>query len=165
MGQRAKATVDQRRKTISCRIPNHVPLVVPGLSAHPGSSSSSHLPLRDQLLTDQLEPQHEVRASGDGISNQSAKTLKPMKNKEYTRNAGDRLRDLPEWLEPFTDNLEDAETLAPAQDSQDSDSGRTTKVTERSRKHNICYSLLKMPSLRRLLENPNHKGPLQKAHW
>ena len=28
-------------------------------------------------------------------------------------------RTLPEWLEPYTDNLEDTETHAPAQVSQD----------------------------------------------
>ena len=43
-----------------------------------------------------------------------------------------------EWLEPFTDYLEDTETPAPAQISQDSDSDRTTKVAGKFRKHRIC---------------------------
>ena len=47
------------------------------------------------------------------------------------------MRDIPEWFEPFTDNLEDTETNATAQVSQDSDSERATKVAERSRKYNI----------------------------
>ena len=42
--------------------------------------------------------------------------------------SGDRLRDLPEWLEEFTDNLEDIEVSALANTSQDSDSERHTKV-------------------------------------
>ena len=59
-----------------------------------------------------------------GASNPQ-KLKKP--NKEHSNGADDRLRDL---LEPFTDNLEDTETPAPAQGSQDSDSERTTKVAE-----------------------------------
>ena len=39
-----------------------------------------------------------------------------------------RLQDLPEWLEEFTDNLEDTEVPAPAHLAQDSDSNRPTKV-------------------------------------
>ena len=50
-------------------------------------------------------------------------------------NADDRLRDLPQWSQPFTENLEDTETLAPAQVSQDSDSERTTKVAEKLMMH------------------------------
>ena len=39
----------------------------------------------------------------------------------------DRLRDLPEWLEEFTDNQEDTQMPAPAHISQDSDSERLRK--------------------------------------
>ena len=49
------------------------------------------------------------------------------------------LRDLPEWLEEFTENLEDTDVPAlretPANTSQDSDSERPTKAV--SRKHSI----------------------------
>ena len=51
------------------------------------------------------------------------------------RDADDLLRDFPEWLEGFTDNLEDTEVHAPAHISQDSDSRRRTKVVSKSRKH------------------------------
>ena len=45
---------------------------------------------------------------------------------------------LPEWLEEFTENLEDAaEVLAPAHVSQDSDSEGPAKVVSKSRKHSI----------------------------
>ena len=54
------------------------------------------------------------------------------------RDSDDRLRDLPEWLEKFTDNLEDTEVLAPAHISQDSDSERPAKVASKSRRHSIC---------------------------
>ena len=46
------------------------------------------------------------------------------------------MRDLPEWLQEFTDNLEDTEVPALAHTSQDSDSERPTKVTTRN--HGIC---------------------------
>ena len=68
-------------------------------------------------------------------------TLKKPKNKNQkrdgSRDTDDRLRDLPEWLENFKDNLEDAELHAPAHNSQNSDSERPTKVVSRSRKHSI----------------------------
>ena len=47
------------------------------------------------------------------------------------------MRDLPEWLEEFTDDLEEAELHAPAHISQDSDSEHPSKVVSKSGKHNI----------------------------
>ena len=47
------------------------------------------------------------------------------------------LRDLHEWLEEFTDNLEDTEVHAPAHISQDSDSERLSKVVSKSKKNCI----------------------------
>ena len=69
------------------------------------------------------------------------------------------------WLEPFTHNLEDEETHAPTHFSRDSDSRRTTKVAERSSKHNMFLLISKNERLRRLLVNQNNKGSFQKAHW
>ena len=57
--------------------------------------------------------------------------------KNDDRDSDDRLQDPPEWLEEFTDNLEDTEMPVPAHISQDSDSGRLTKVVSKSRKHSI----------------------------
>ena len=51
----------------------------------------------------------------------------------HTQNTGNnqatssRLRDLPDWLEEFTEDLEDTEVQAPANTSQDSDSERLLK--------------------------------------
>ena len=47
-----------------------------------------------------------------------------------------RLRDLPEWLEEFTDNLEDTEVPASAHISHDSEPERHMNVA--SRKHSVC---------------------------
>ena len=54
------------------------------------------------------------------------------------RDSDNRWRDLPEWLDEFTDNLEDTEMHAPAHSCQDSDSERAGKVVSKSKKHNIC---------------------------
>ena len=48
-----------------------------------------------------------------------------------------RVRDLPQWLEEFADDLEDTELHAPAHIFQDSDSERPTKVVSKSRKPSI----------------------------
>ena len=57
------------------------------------------------------------------------------KKKDNKGTTGNRLRDFPEWLQEFTDNLEDTEVPASAYISHDSDSERLTKVA--SRKHGI----------------------------
>ena len=68
-------------------------------------------------------------------------TLKKAQNKnkkrDGNRDSDERLRDLPEKLEEFADNLEDAEVHAPAHVSQDSDSKRPTKVLLKTRRHSI----------------------------
>ena len=56
-------------------------------------------------------------------------------NEDNNHSTRDRLRDLPEWLEEFADNLEYTEVPALANTSHDSDSERPTKVA--SRKHGI----------------------------
>ena len=56
--------------------------------------------------------------------------------RDNNRALDDRLRDLPEWLEGFTNNLENTEMPALAHFSQDSDSERPSKVA--LRKHGVC---------------------------
>ena len=131
-----KPRLTKNGKTMTCRINNHVPLVVPGLSTNSGSRASSTSPSRDQFSTDLSEEQREVAASKNG-SGQSTKCENQKKKKERRSDADDRLQGLLEWSEPFTDNLADTEIYAPAQVSEDSDSERVTKVTERLRKQSI----------------------------
>ena len=52
----------------------------------------------------------------------------------------ERLRDLHEWLEEFTDILKDAEVPASAHISQDSDSERPTKAVSKSRMHSFLFT-------------------------
>ena len=59
------------------------------------------------------------------------KSKKKIKRRLTNRDAKERLRDLPEWLEEFTDNPEDTETPVPAHVSQDSGSVcMRTKITK-----------------------------------
>ena len=95
----------------------------------------------------------------------SPETQKQNQKRNGSRDSDDRLRDLPDWLEEFTDYLEDKETPVPAHVSQDSDSERPTKVGSKSRKHQIVYSLSKRPKLRSMLENQNYEGSSQKTRW
>ena len=113
-GQKPRLT--KAGKTIVCKTYNFVPLVVPALSTSSGSNSSS------------------TSASQD-LSTMPAQNKN--KKRDDSRDADDRLRVLPEWLEEFTDNLEVSEVQAPAHNSQDSDSERPTKVVSKSRKHSI----------------------------
>ena len=87
------------------------------------------------------------------------------KKKNDNRDSDDRLQDPPEWLEEFTDNLEDTEMPVPAHISQDSDSERPTRVVSKSRKHRIFTHFPKRPKLRSMLANQNYKGSLQTTHW
>ena len=60
-------------------------------------------------------------------------TIQKPKNEDNKQAAGNRLRDLPESLQEFTDNLEDAEVPAPANTSHDSESERPTEAASRKR--------------------------------
>ena len=74
---------------------------------------------RDESSTDLSEEQRKVTASGNG-SVQSPQKHTLSEKEEHKTNA---------------DDLKDTETLAPAQVSQDSDSERTTKVSEKWMMH------------------------------
>ena len=55
-----------------------------------------------------------------------------IKKKDNNRALEDRMRDLPEWLDVFKENLEETEVPAPAHVSYDSDSERPTKMVPRT---------------------------------
>ena len=114
----------------------------------------------------------------------SSKTQKKDKKRDDHRDSEDHLRDLPEWLEEFADDLEGPALHAPAHISQDSDSERPTKVVSKSRKQSIYIHFQKTeieksareetksrkqsnfthfpnrPNLRSLLSKQNDKGLL-----
>ena len=89
--------------------------------------------IRHQKVQKQIDVTHTHQETG------GQKYKKQNKEKNGSRDSDDRMRDPPEWLEEFADNLEDTETPVPGHVSQDSDSERPTKVVEKSnlRKHSI----------------------------
>ena len=100
-------------------------------------------------------------------SREPARTKNTNKNRDIVLAWGHWLRDLPEWSEEFTENLEDEGVLAsrntPAHTSHDSDSERLTKVV--SGKHIIFTHIPKDRIFRNTQENQDYKGSLQEAYW
>ena len=131
-GHRSKTTVDQGKTSCAKRITLHLSLVVPGLSTSSGCTSSSSPALQD-LSTYPAQERSDGLAPGDWCRSPS----KTQKKRVDNWDSDARLRDLPEWLEEFSDYLEDTEVHAPAHKSQDSDSERPTKVLSKSRNHSF----------------------------
>ena len=146
VGQRSRATIDQKMENITCKTDNFVPLVVPGLSVNSGSSSSCTAPPQEQLGPDA----HQVSGNRASSSSSSGSVLEPRDELATRRleqepwddkkDSDDPLADLRFWFEDFTDNLEPTEEDAPAHISRDSDSEHPTKVVTKPRKRSI-YSL------------------------
>ena len=130
---------------------NFVPLVVPGFSS--SSSSSSASTSRPKKLSNSSG---ESETPSDPMTTRSAKHAcgKPMQtnpdkqasgnrgsaHKEDEMNEEDPTQGIPDWSQPFTDNLQDLETHVPAHSSEReiSDSeGDASKVVTRKRKHSI----------------------------
>ena len=158
-------------KTITCKMDNFAPLVVPGLSSSSCSSSATSRP------KDQSNSFGKSETSSDPMTTRSAKHAcgKPMQtnpdkqasvnrgsaHKEDEMNEEDPTQGIPDGLQPFTDNLEDLETHVPAHSSEReiSDSeGDASKVVTQKRKH-------RDRNCDHMLENQNYEGSLQKTQW
>ena len=148
------------RKTITCKTDNFVPLAVPVLSTTSGSNSSSTSTSQD-LSTGPAQERSDGRASVNWCDPSTQNKNKKMDDR---RDADDRLRDLPDWLEEFTDNLQTTELPASAHGSQNSDSERPPKVVSKSRKHNIQ---MQFPQDRNcdVCLRTKMTSLLQKTHW
>ena len=160
-GQKPRLT--KEGKTITCKIDNHVPLVVPGWSANPGSSSSSKLPLRDQSSTDLSEEQRKMIAYGNG-SDQSPKNPKP-KTMRNTREM--RMID----CEIFQSGWSRSQIISKMQKLLHPHKFIKTQIRNGLRKWqksqgSIVFLLTSQNAeMRRLLENQTNKGSLRKTHW
>ena len=77
----------------------------------------------------------------------------------------DSAQGIPEWLQPFTDHLQDLETHVPAHSSEreNSDSEGATKVLTQKRKHSIYSHFIKDRNCDVCLRNTNYEGSLQKV--
>ena len=88
------------------------------------------------------------------------------KNKYIDPTLGNRLHDLPEWSEDFTENAEDAGVLetgnTPASTSRESDSEAPRTVVSGKQ---YLHSLRGRPKLRSTQEIQNYVGSLQESQW
>ena len=87
VGQRSKTTVEQRGKTMFCETDNFVPLVVPGLSATPGSNSSSTSTLQDLSSTSLVQERSDELVPGNW-SGSHPKNPKPKQKEEWQSRVG-----------------------------------------------------------------------------
>ena len=160
-GQKPQLT--KQGKKHSCKTEDFVPLVVPGLSSSSGASLSSTSPPQDSSRTSSSPA--EVRSDDEARRSRRDPPKAQIKKKRGTtmRQRKNRLRDLAEWLEEFTDNLEDTEMPAPAHISHDTDSERPTKVA--SKKHRIFTQSPERRKLRHLHANQNNRSSLQETHY
>ena len=138
-GQKPRLT--KEGKTIVCKTDNFVPLVVPGFSTSSGSNSSSTSTSQDFVNKSSSRANWRTKPHEGGPNQPKKKTRTINKKRDDSRDAVDRLRDLPEWLEEFTDNLEDTEVHAPAHTTQDSDSERLTKVVSKLNQGSTVFIL------------------------
>ena len=109
--------------TITCTMDNFVPLVVPGLSSSSSSSSASTSRTKGQSSSS-----GDSEQSSDLVTTRSDKpacggSMQADPEKRASGNRGSANQDemdkedptlgIPDWLQPFTDNLEDLETHVP----------------------------------------------------
>ena len=128
-------------------------LLSQGSSSSSASSSSTSLP-KDSSST---SPSPARLRSDDTLSQASGNRSSKKKKKDNIQATRSRLRDLPEWLEEFTDYLENAEVPALANISEDSDPERPAKVA--TRKHSIFLTSRKTDTVKAARE-PRLRGLL-----
>ena len=97
-----KPHLTKQGKKILCNTENVVPPVVPGLSSNSGTSSSSTSPPQDSPSTSSSPATERSDDRAAGNWRDSPKTTNKNKREDH-RASEDRLRDLPEWVEGFTE--------------------------------------------------------------
>ena len=133
----------------------------PGLSTSSGSNSSSTSTSQD--LSTSSAQEHSDELAPRESSGSPSTTQNKNKKRDDSRDADDRLRYLPEWLEEFH------------RKSRRCRRARTRTHFARLRFGTSCqsgtqeeqyfYSLPKSSKLRSMLANQDDKGSLQKTHW
>ena len=121
-----------------------MPTVVPGLSTGSSSlSASSSSTSSPHNTSGGISPSPAIQRS-DGTYAQTSRnrgdpTKTKNKNKNNSQASSNRVRDVPDWLQELTENLEDTEVPAlrdtPANTTQDSDSERPIEVVSSKAQH------------------------------
>ena len=141
----------QNGKTITQTTDNFVPLVVPYLSSSSSSSSASASRPKDQsrssgeseASTDPMTTRRAKHACGKPMQTNPDRQASESRGSAHTEDEMDEedtTQGIPDWLQPFTENLKDLETHVPAHPSEReiSDSeGDASKVEPQKRKHSI----------------------------
>ena len=91
------------------------------------------------------------------------KNQKQNKKRDGNRDSDDRLRDLPEWFEEFTDR--GRSTACTRTNFSGLRFGTSCESGIKIKEAQYSYSLPRRPKLRSLFANQNDKGSLQKTHW
>ena len=89
---------------------------------------------------------------------------KIQKNRDDSRDSDDRLQDLPEWLEEFTDNLEDHRIACTRTHLSGLRFGTFYASGIKIKEALYLCSLPKRPNLRTLLANHDDNGSLQTTY-
>ena len=152
---------------------NFVPLVVPGLSSSSSSSSASTSRPKDQsksfgeseASTDPMTTRRAKHACGKPMQTNPDKQASGSRGSAHTNDETDKedpTQGIPDWLHPFTANLEDLETHVPAHSSgrEISDSeGDAAKVE--TQKKGSTVSIFTSPKTRNCnicFENQKSRG-------
>ena len=167
VGQRSeKPRLTKQGKKIIWKTDTFVHLLVPGLSNSGTRSSSTPLP-QDSSSTSSSPATERSDEPAPGIWLETDPiTQNQNKKRDNNQASDDRLRDLPEWLEEFTDNLEDTEMFAAAHTHFSGlRFGTSFESGINIKEDKYLYSLPKRPKLWSMLAKQNYKGSLQKTHW
>ena len=150
---------EQTRKKITFRTDKFLPFVIPDLSASSGTASSSTSPVQDVSLSSSITERSDEPALGNWREAHQI-TKNQQKKEDDDRDSDERLRDLPEWLEEFTDNLEHRDACARAHYSG-LRFGTSYESGIKIQEAQYLYSLPERPKLRSMLANEDDKGSLQ----
>ena len=143
-----------------CNTANYVPIVVPGLSTSSSSSSSPSSSTHKTAIPTEHTALIRCESMSDGVRGDSSRK----NDNEVVRR--DPLRDLPGWLEEFTENLVDGSVQehrdAPSSSRELSPEPRAKVVPG---KHSIFTPFSKVRNGDICLRTTITWGSLQKTHW
>ena len=152
--------LSKNENIIICTMDNFVTLVVSGLTSSSSSSSTSTSRVKGQSSSsgESEKSSDPVTTRCDQQEYEGSTQTDPEKSTSGNRDSAnkdemdkkDPTQDIPDCLQPFTDNLEDLETYVSAHSSQ-----RWHKS-----KAQYLYSLSQRPKLRRMLWGPKLRGLL-----
>ena len=111
-----------------------------------------------------MQPQIEVTNTQGNWRDTDPRTQNQNKQRNGSGISDDRLRDLPEWLEEFTESRKQGNACARTRFSGLRVSGRPSNSGIKVKDAWFFYSLPKRPKLRSMQKDQNYEGSLLKPH-